>query len=74
MRGVGWNVVRTLPSARLTVFATGMLETTICLAGVAAVSVKLALIAGSSHIGAKRRASDASNCVTIMRCLPPAPS
>jgi hypothetical protein len=47
----------------------GMLETAVSVDGTITVSAKVALRAGSSHEGTKRRASEFSNCVNSARLL-----
>ena len=49
----------------------GMFEKASCPLGATAWSVKRALKLGSSHIGANRRASGASNCVASIRDFDP---
>ena len=56
-----------MPSARFVSLAIGMLLKLDWPFGVTAVSEKVALAAGSSHIGANRRASAGSNWVTTIR-------
>jgi hypothetical protein len=54
--------------------AMGMFEYADSPAGINTSSANVALADGSSHIGAKRRPSDTSNCVASMRRDPAAVS
>jgi hypothetical protein len=58
------------PPPRSLVFSTGMLETPIWPLGASTVRPNTDLIPGSSHMGARRRASEFSNWVKRARFLP----
>ena len=62
------------PPGGVTSSSTGMLETGIWPFGVSTASEKTAFTPGSSHMGAKRRASEFSNWVKRARFFVPSAS
>ena len=59
---------------KLSVLVTGMFEIAVWPVGTDTATSQVALRAGSSHIGASRRASAGSICVASIRCGPVGPS